>query len=421
MNMLIVIAIAMALIAIFYFLYNRKQQTNNPGLPDKIRKIQLLPVQSWDDAFLESKRTMCDPLADRVIQQIIDTHELDALNTMMGAMMRNDEIDTKGMPDVAVKYFEDTQELPSWADLELINIGEDVYLRHGGSIAFLLMYKSLPECYACAKGAEVLYRTGRLNEQNGSLNVFSRRIAETAQFLVNAMAPGGISRNGKGIRTAQKIRLIHAGIRFYLRQQNWDAATLGEPINQEDKTGTLLSFSALILEGLEMIGVQLTPTEQEAYMHCWRVIGYTMGVDANMLPNNVADGKALGHAIITNQLAASEGGRVLTDALLKFTHDLAPLSVLSEASNHMMRYLITDPIADLLGVPPAPEKVEEKISETTKKLMKDITGFEDHSLVYQLLARVFTKAILDGLLIFMNQEKRIQFYVPPALKKSWTT
>jgi hypothetical protein len=297
--------------------------------------------------------------------------------------------------------------------------GEKVYLKHGGSIAFLLMFKSLPECYSCAKGAEVLFRTGRLNEQHGTLDVFSRRIAETAQFVVNSMSPGGISSSGKGIRTAQKIRLIHASVAFYLKKRNWDSATFGEPINQEDMTGTLMSFSALILEGLDMIGVKLTPTEQEAYMHCWRVMGHMMGVDEDMLPNNVADGKALGKAIIKHQLAESEGGKVLTKALLDFTHQLAPLSVVTEASHHMLRYLVTEEVADILGVPECKGKVEEKLSHNTKALMKHLTHFENHSVVFQFLARHFTLAILNGILKHFNQGKQIQFYIPPSLQKEW--
>ena len=69
------------------------------------------------------------------------------------------------------------------------------------------MCKSLPEAYVCANGAKVLYTTGRMTEQSGNLNVFTRRLMETAQFVINVCSPGGLSDTGSGIITAQKVRL----------------------------------------------------------------------------------------------------------------------------------------------------------------------------------------------------------------------
>lgn len=69
-------------------------------------------------------------------------------------------------------YFTDTAKLPDWADKDLINLGQQIYIRHGIWISLLLSYKSLPECYACAKGAEVLHMTARLNERHGSKDTF---------------------------------------------------------------------------------------------------------------------------------------------------------------------------------------------------------------------------------------------------------
>ena len=139
-------------------------------------------------------------------------------------------------------HFQKTSILPEWADEDLIALGQQVYIRHGVWISVLLTFKSLPECYACAKGAEVLFRTGRLNEQNGSLETFSRRIAETAQFVFFSMKPKGLSSDGKGLRATQKVRLIHAVIRYYIKQQGWDVAAYDEPINQEDMAGNAYGF-----------------------------------------------------------------------------------------------------------------------------------------------------------------------------------
>src|SRR6201999_3276000 len=125
---------------------------------------------------------------------------------------------------------------------------QEVFACYGPQICLCLLCKSLPEAYACAKGAQVLYRTGRLTDQDGTMRTFTRRLMETSQFVVNVCIPGGLEPNGKGIVTSQKVRLIHAAIRYFIKKGEWDVATLGEPINQEDMAGTLQSFSTLILQ-----------------------------------------------------------------------------------------------------------------------------------------------------------------------------
>ncbi|MBK8044673.1 MAG: DUF2236 domain-containing protein [Haliscomenobacter sp.] len=82
---------------------------------------------------------------------------------------------------------------------------------------------------------------------------------ETAQFVIDVLSPGGLSPAGKGVRSAQKVRLIHASIRHFLKQRGWDTEDLGEPLNQEDKAGTLMAFSALLLDGFKMMQIGLTP------------------------------------------------------------------------------------------------------------------------------------------------------------------
>jgi hypothetical protein len=61
------------------------------------------------------------------------------------------------------------------------------------------MCRSLPEAYACKKGAQVLHQTGRLSEgTDGSLERFKRRLMETSQFVVNICTPGVYSSDGSG-------------------------------------------------------------------------------------------------------------------------------------------------------------------------------------------------------------------------------
>lgn len=386
---------------------------------DDTQKISYEVTERSED-FLQSKRKICDPIADRAVAKIIEQNSIGAINTLMRNISHNnDTINMEGLPDEVVTYFKQTEHLPDWADEKLIKEGEEVYLKHAGSIAFLLCFKSLPECYVCAKGSMVLYYTGRLNEHKGSLDAFTRRIVETAQFVVNMMSPGGLSSRGKGIISAQKVRLIHACIRHYLRHSGWDADKYDEPINQEDLTGTLMSFSALVLEGLDMLGIKLTQREKEAYIHCWNIAGYIMGVNEDLLPKNPADAHSLGYAILNHQKQESEQGKVLTKALVDFTHSISANNILHELSDSMMRYLLTDEIADMLGVPKVDPQHEKEFSESVIKLMEYIQNIEEHSMIEQLLARVATKSLVEGMLKHMNKEEDINFFLPPSLTQDW--
>src|SRR5436190_800161 len=79
-----------------------------------------------------------------------------------------------------------------------------------------------------AKAVKVLHMTARLETDA------QRRVIETAQLLVDVMASGGLSPSGAGKRSAQKVRLLHAAVRYLIgKSGQWDPA-LGVPINQED-------------------------------------------------------------------------------------------------------------------------------------------------------------------------------------------
>ncbi len=61
-----------------------------------------------------------------------------------------------------------------------------------------------------------------------------RCVFETAQLVVDGMTEGGLEPHAQGVRTAQKVRLMHAATRYMFRhdpEDQWDAHALGQPIN----------------------------------------------------------------------------------------------------------------------------------------------------------------------------------------------
>lgn len=384
----------------------------------KVAKMNTAPSNKWTLEFLENKRKYTDSVADHVVDIIMQKNEKNYVNHLFGMIVNDDDQLPEDSPKELKQYFKETSQLPEWADPDLIAMGQQIYIRHGVWISLLLSYKSLPECYACAKGAEVLFHTARLNEHHGSMDAYSRRIAETAQFVLYAMSPGGLSSGGRGIKAAQKVRLIHGVIRYYLRQQNWDTAKFDEPINQEDMAGTLMSFSALILEGLTTINVNLEEVEKEAYMHCWRVVGHIMGLHDDLIPENAADALKLGHAILDHQQRESEHGKLLMDALLLFQKEISSPFMGEQTNIKMMRLMMGDHISDLLGVPASDKSGIEKLGKRISRITR-IAEFLDHSLVLAMMVQFISKILLQFMIKHMTKSKIINFYIPKSLTLDW--
>jgi hypothetical protein len=167
----------------------------------------------WDDKFLESMRQVGDPLADEVMAAVIHKHEIATVNRIFRSLVENDDIVPDEMPPEVNEYLEETAVLPEWADMALIEQGERFFSLHWPTIVTLLFCASLPSAYAAWRGAQVLFLTTRLTER------MHRRIFETAQFILNVMAPGAFSPHGKAIRSVQKVRLMHATIRHLIEHE----------------------------------------------------------------------------------------------------------------------------------------------------------------------------------------------------------
>ena len=404
---------------LLYNFFQRKKKTKNEALSKAIQHWQAKPLHDWQADKLDAKRQKADPLADEIIKNIFASTDPAVINSFYHSIQRTSQLLPDNLPDEVKDYFKLGESLPDWADPVLLQHAEQFYIEHGGIIAMVLCAKSLPECYACASGVQVLYRTGRLSEHNGSLDAFTRRVAETAQFIVNTMSPGGLTSRGLGIRSAQKVRLIHAAVRHYIYKGDWDAEKYGEPINQEDMAGTLMSFAPLVLEGLETLGVDISDVDKEAYVHAWRVVGHFMGIDADLLPNNFADADALGNAIFSKEKAASEEGRMLTKSLIDFMTLTSDNKVMHVIIDDLLRLMMGDETADILGVPAVSHKQEKVVDKIFVKLL---SGWENHLHRHTILRKMLhplSKLFLNGMLRVMNKGGKIRFFIPPDLKDDW--
>jgi len=269
------------------------------------------------NAYLDEKRQECDALADEVVAKLFAENKFYAFNEVLKNTNRNGTINLDAFPDYLQDYFAQTSVLPIWADVALIKKGSLFFDKHAENIILMLSFLSLPYCYANSKGA--------------------------------------------GFISTQKVRLMHATIRYYIRKSGtWDVSTFGEPVNQEDLAMTHLSFCFVVLQGLRKIGISISKTDAEAYLHLWKVISYLMGVDINLLADDELAAYKLDKFIQQRHFEKSENGIFLTNALLTFLEESIaeapnknPLLTAKGFVPSYARFVLGDKLADLLAIAPA--------------------------------------------------------------------
>jgi len=365
----------------------------------------------WNDNFLDRLRQQGDSQADQVVAGLFAAGGVNAVNALMRTLSENDQPPPEALPPMVRDYLAASAVLPAWADADKIRKGEEVFWKYGPrAIAMLLTY-SLPVCYLAAKGVQVLAMTARLytNPQ--------RRIIETAQMVVDVMSSGGLAATGAGIRTAQKVRLMHSGVRYQiLNSGQWNAA-LGHPINHEDQAGTILAFSWVTIDGLRRLGTPVTAEEADAYIHAWNVVGHFLGIPDEALAASVEDAAALVAAIGRRQFAACPEGQLMNRALVQMMQHNLPGNLLDSAPELLMRYLLGDQRADMLGVSP---------SDWRKFLLLPVRGFNrvegevlDHSAAAARLVEIFSKSLINGLVWVGRGGNKPAFSIPTALRETW--
>ncbi|GAB2685694.1 oxygenase MpaB family protein [Mucilaginibacter koreensis] len=338
--------------------------------------------------FLRDSRSKGDSHADDFIQNIFaDTLLKQKFANWLKDLNCNQQLSDLPAAYINEPLLQSALQLPDWADKKQLKAGAAFFAKHAQLIMNLLGLLSLPYCYAGADGAMVLYLSDRFRNNIG------KRLADTAQFVWDVMAPGAFEPEGKGFAACLKTRLMHAAGRYYtVKSGQWDTAW-GKPINQEDMAGTNLSFSLLVIRGLRKFGVVITYVEQEAYLHLWNVIGYLLGLDASLLP---ADGKQaynLEEAIRQHQFRPSEQGKTLTASLIQYFSFVTPRTYFSITQLvHTMRYLLGDEIADMLALP------KDTLSTLELRLLKasafinELTAPANTTMAYQKSYQQFKQA-----------------------------
>ena len=376
----------------------------------------------WTDLFLDNMRGQGDPLADQAVATLYDTDKKDLrrVNALMRSLVTNDQLIPEQLPPEIQEFLVSSSVIPELDQRKLL-LGEQVFAEHGPEMLMILGLYSLPLSYAAQKGVQVIFDTGLL------LHRAAQRLFETTQLVVDMLSPGGMTPTGRAIRSAQKVRLMHAVIRFLLThdpQKPWESA-LGVPINQEDLAGTFSVFTVVVVKyGLEKLGIHLPLEQQEAYLHAWRAVGLVQGIDPRLMPETMAGVDEMARIIQMRQFGASEQGRQLTAMLLQALEGMIPKPLHGVPAVMMRHFLNEDPydgrdLATLLGVPPG--KASDLLLKAAIAVGQVVDGLEAHSSLIRKLIRHLGMAVIDGMLRMERGGNRPPFDMPSHLRTRWAS
>ncbi len=366
----------------------------------------------WTDSLLEPMRQVGDPLADAAIAELFAKSEIGAVNDLMRTLVTNEFPEPSTLPAVVRDYLEKTDQLPDWANPDLIAAGEQVFWRYGPKLILILHCYSLPFDYLGRNGVQVLALTTRLVSNP------TRRIVEVAQFLVDIMQRGGLTApGGRGRRTIQKVRLMHAAVRKLAASAPAWKPEFGLPVNQEDLAGTLMSFSWIVLDGLEKLGVTLPDSEREAYLHCWLVAGHLLGIRPDLLPPNVQSAEALAAAVARRQFGPTPQGQDLTRALVEMMANILPGDVLRNVAPFLIRLFLGKEWASWIGIDE--ERYLSFLSAPLRFLGIETSQLLRDSAALSQVAERVGHLLIESIVFVERGGNRPSFAIPAELRQQW--
>ena len=301
------------------------------------------PTRQFPNELMDKLRQTGDPLADAVINKLHETEGITGVRSMFSWLNSSE---SESSYQIINQFIEQNEILPAVADVKLMQKGIKFFNKNQNQIGLMLACYSLPYCYAGADGAKVLAMSQRISTDT------LKRLEETGEFVQNITQEKNWT-NGEAIRKILKIRLMHAAIRFFTEHHGtWNLAW-GKPVNQEDMAGTNGAFSYIVIRGMRKMGIEPDESDAEAYLHFWNVVSVIMGIDEQLIPNNLREAFVMDKVIAKRQFKASDEGKLLTKALLDTMEKFIENPLLKSFPAAQMRFLMGDEVSDMLGIPTA--------------------------------------------------------------------
>jgi hypothetical protein len=296
--------------------------------PDCRLAAETLGIAALDEQALRGRlvagRRLGDPLADALVQRFSELPGGVGWKLFECALEHGVE-SLDDAPHELHALLERASVLPAWLDLDLVDAGANSFWRAGlPALAPSLIYGSLAFGYQYGDLARPLAATGRLER------MASRRLGETARWVLAVTTPGSMTPGGDGWRASLRVRLVHALVRRHLLESDeWDVETWGVPISASAIMATAIGGFAIVPQrALSDVGADATAADREARTALWRWVGYVMGAPPALLPANWREAEQLIETLASIDHGPNEDGPALMRAL---THYGLPLETLLPA------------------------------------------------------------------------------------------
>ncbi|MGC4933601.1 oxygenase MpaB family protein [Gordonia sp. DT30] len=293
-------------------------------------------------------RNLWDPEADAVIADMIEHHDVPAINKALKGWVFNDQPVPRSLPSNLRDFLEDARTLPAWTDKRKLAASFTFVKKQDTLISVLYAFASGMMATVIPNEARAVYYS-----RGGSPLYFKDRIAKTAKLgydigTVNAYDPGG-----EMIVTCVKTRMIHSAVRHLLPQApHWPAHVT--PISQEDLMVTWHSLPTTIMQKMVEWKIPIPKNESDGYLHSWQLCGHFLGIGDEYLPASWHQADSQAAQALTPVLGPTPEGTVLAEQLLELGHDL-DLSLLSKPIlGAFTRFIMGDKLADWIQVPREP-------------------------------------------------------------------
>jgi ER-bound oxygenase mpaB/B'/Rubber oxygenase, catalytic domain len=357
-----------------------------------------------------------DAPADELVASLYAAGEIRSINRALDAVSVEGVPFPEDLDPNVAEWLLASQSLPAWAEPDRIERAQRTFARHGVVLGVALMYGSLPSLYAGALGGvQVLAMTQQLHKH------FRRRAAQTLRFILDVMGENGLEPGTRGVRTAQKVRLMHASIRHFARTSGrWAALPQwGAPINQEELLGTLLSFSVLACDNARRMGVELSRDEEDDLWHAWRCVGHLMGIVPEALPETICAARATWTEIVKRNFRPTPEAKQLAQDHLAFLDELVPGQALDAVNLALMRWLLGKQVGvECLGLAKAPWWT--RILEVLRALVGLSSRLLEVAKPFDPLMEAVNTELIEGLEKLWADGEQIPFRLPETINAGGT-
>lgn len=243
-------------------------------------------MSRWTPELLRRMQELGDDEADDAFAQALAHGDIATINRLFGSFSAERKAIHASAPPSFLEFVEKTSALPPGIDVARAARGGEVMLAHATLCSLALLLYSLPYGYAAPRLALLLDMT-----QNLEKRTYLRTLG-VLQMLVNISLPDAFAREGAAVPTAQKLRLLHAGVRHVVRKEKPGyEAQFGTPLSQFDLVFTLMTFSVIVIDGVERLGVRWTEEEAGDYFYLWQMYGHLAGIEPEFMPRTVEEGR----------------------------------------------------------------------------------------------------------------------------------